>query len=290
MTHGWPGSIIEFLDVIGPLTDPRSHGGDARDAFHLVCPSLPGYGYTEKPAEMGWGVERTARAWATVMARLGYDRYVAQGGDWGALVTASLGRQDPDHVVGIHLNMPIASPPPGHADDRSEEPDVWAARRTYERTGDGYAKQQSTFPQTIGYGLVDSPAAQCAWIVEKFHAWTDHDGDIYQLLTRDQLLDNVMLYWLPGTGASSARMYWESFRHPDLSQVAVPTGVSVFRGEIYRVPRSWCERRFTDLRCWRTVPRGGHFAAFEQPALFVEEVRAFFDQLREIPARATYGG
>jgi len=280
MTHGWPGSVVEFLDVLGPLTDPRSHGGDPRDAFHLVCPSLPGYGFSGKPKETGWGVDRTARTWAKVMARLGHDRYGAQGGDWGALVTASLGRQDADHIVGIHLNMPIAAAPKGEAGDREAEPDVWAARRAYERTGDGYAKQQSTFPQTLGYGLVDSPAAQCAWIVEKFHAWTDHDGDLYDLLTRDQLLDNVMLYWLPATGASSARMYWESFRQPDLADVGVPTGISVFRGEIYRVPRSWCERRFTDLRSWRTVPRGGHFAAFEQPALFIDEVRAFFRDLR----------
>ena len=280
LTHGWPGSVIEFLGVIGPLTDPVAHGGDAADAFHVVCPSLPGYGFSDRPATTGWGVERIARAWAELMRRLGYDRYGAQGGDWGSMVTADLGRLDPDHVAGIHLNMPVAAPGADAGDPTEAELAALASYEVHRRWGTGYSKQQSTRPQTLGYGLVDSPAGQCAWIVEKFWAWTDCGGHPENVLTRDQLLDNVMLYWLPATGASSARLYWESFTSPDLAPVEVPTGCSIFPKEIIRLPRRWAESRFSDLRYWNEVERGGHFAAFERPALFVDEVRAFFRLVR----------
>jgi pimeloyl-ACP methyl ester carboxylesterase len=281
LTHGWPGSVVEFLDVIGPLADPTAHGGDAADAFHVVCPSLPGYGFSDKPTAPGWGVPRIAAAWAELMRRLGYDRYGAQGGDWGAMVTSTLGAVDPDHLAGIHVNMPIAGPPPGDAPElTAAELAALAPYEEHRRWGTGYSKQQSTRPQTLGYGLVDSPAGQCAWVVEKFWAWADCDGHPENAFTRDQLLDNVMLYWLPGTGASSARLYWESFRDPGLDPVVVPSGCSIFPGEIARLPRSWVEGRYTDLRWWNELDRGGHFAALEQPALFVDEVRSFFRLVR----------
>jgi epoxide hydrolase len=280
LTHGWPGSVVEFLDIIGPLTDPVAHGGDAAEAFHVVCPSLPGYGFSDRPSRPGWSVERIARAWAELMRRLGYDRYGAQGGDWGSMVTADLGRLDPDHVAGIHLNMVVARPSSDGGEPTESELAALAAYDEHRRWGTGYSKQQSTRPQTLGYGLVDSPAGQCAWIVEKFWAWTDCEGHPENALTRDQMLDNVMLYWLPATGASSARLYWESFTTPGLQPVDVPVGCSIFPKEIIRPPRRWAETRFTDLRYWNEVERGGHFAAFEQPGLFVDEVRSFFRLVR----------
>src|SRR5947209_1987011 len=220
ITHGWPGSIVEFHKVIGPLTDPAAHGGDPADAFHVVCPSLPGYGFSDKPARHGWNVDRIARAWAELMARLGYGRYGAQGGDWGAAVTTSMGHQDVEHLAGIHLNMPVALPDPATMGDLSEvEQAALAALTDYDKWDSGYSKQQSTRPQTVGYGLVDSPAAECAWIVEKFWSWTDCDGHPENVLSRDELLDNVMLYWIPGAGASSARLYWESFSRGRLDPV-----------------------------------------------------------------------
>ena len=279
ITHGWPGSIVEFHKVIGPLTDPTAHGGDAADAFHVVCPSLPGYGFSDKPTRAGWGVERIGDAWAELMARLGYARYGAQGGDWGASVTTCIGEQDPEHVAGIHLNMPIALPT--SLDDLTEgEQAALASIDAYQRSDSGYSKQQSTRPQTVGYGLVDSPAGLCAWIVEKFWSWTDNDGSPDDTLTRDELLDNVMLYWLPATGASSARLYWESFDRARFGQVGVPTGCSIFPKEIFRPSRRWAEARYTDLRYWNELERGGHFAAFEQPETYVDEVRAFFRLVR----------
>jgi epoxide hydrolase len=281
ITHGWPGSIVEFLKVIDPLVDPPAHGGDAGDAFDVVCPSMPGYGFSDKPTTPGWGTERIADAWAALMARLGYDRYGAQGGDWGAMVTANLGQQDVDHVAGIHLNMPIANADRstfGELTDR--ETDALAAMKDHQDWGTGYSKQQSTRPQTVGYGLVDSPAAQCAWIVEKFWAWTDCDGHPENVLTRDELLDNVMLYWLPAAGASSARLYWESFIRGNRDPVHVPSGMSIFPKEIFRPSRRWAENRFTDIRYWNELDKGGHFAAFEQPETFVDEVRAFFRLVR----------
>jgi pimeloyl-ACP methyl ester carboxylesterase len=280
LTHGWPGSVVEFLDAIGPLVDPVAHGGNAADAFHVVCPSLPGYGFSDKPRRAGWGVDRIATAWAELMRRLGYDRYGAQGGDWGAMVTTDLGRLDPEHVAGIHVNMPVAMPAAGSAELTADEAAALASYSEHRTWGTGYSKQQSTRPQTLGYGLVDSPAGQCAWIVEKFWAWTDCNGHPEHVLGRDQLLDNVMLYWLPGAAASSARLYWESFRDPRLDPVDVPAGCSIFPKEIMRLPRRWAETRFTDLRYWNELDEGGHFAAFEQPALFVDEVRAFFRLVR----------
>jgi epoxide hydrolase len=288
LTHGWPGSVIEFLKVIGPLTDPVAHGGEAADAFHVVCPSLPGYGFSDKPGRPGWGVERIARAWAALMARLGYGRYGAQGSDWGTSVSASLGQQDPQHVAGIHLTPPLAPPDPATFGDLTER--ERAAIDDLERAAaeeSGYSTEQATRPQTVGYGLVDSPAGLCAWIIEKFWSWTDCDGHPENVLSRDELLDNLMLYWLPGTGASSARLYWESIAQvnrvltgPVTDQVLVPTGCSVFPRELQRPSRRWAERRFPDIRWWNEPDRGGHFAAFEQPALFVDEVRSFFRLVR----------
>jgi pimeloyl-ACP methyl ester carboxylesterase len=288
ITHGWPGSIIEFLKVIGPLTDPTSHSGDAADAFHVVCPSLPGYGFSDKPAGTGWGVERVAAAWTVLMARLGYERYGAQGGDWGTSVSASIGQQDPRHVAGIHLTPPLAPPDPATFDDLTER--ERAALTSLEHADEwdsGYSREQATRPQTIGYGLVDSPAALCAWIIEKFWAWTDCDGHPENALTRDELLDNVTLYWLARTGASSARLYWESIRQvnkwisgPTTDTVAVPTGCSIFPKELQRPSRRWAEKRFPDIRYWNEPDRGGHFAALEQPRLFVDEVRSFFRLVR----------
>jgi pimeloyl-ACP methyl ester carboxylesterase len=288
LTHGWPGSIIEFLKVIGPLTDPTAHGGAVADAFHIVCPSLPGYGFSDKPARSGWGVERIARAWSVLMARLGYDRYGAQGSDWGTSISASLGQQDAAHIAGIHLTPPLAPPDPETFDDLTERERAALASLEYSSEWDsGYSKEQATRPQTIGYALADSPAALCAWILEKFWAWTDCDGHPENVLTRDELLDNIMLYWLPRTGASSARLYWESIRQVNewisgttVDSVAVPVGCSIFPKELQRPSRRWAEKRFRDIRYWNEPDRGGHFAAFEQPELFVDEVRSFFRLVR----------
>lgn len=276
LTHGWPGSIVEFLDVLGPLTDPL----DPADAFHVVVPSLPGYGFSDKPAEPGWGPQRVAGAWAELMARLGYDRYAAQGGDWGSIITAALGSSDPRHLAGIHLTMPVAAPPEDGGEQLTDaQRAALADREEFRRVGTGYAKQQSTRPQTLGYGLVDSPAAQCAWIVEKFWAWTDCGGHPENVLSRQTLLDNVMFYWLPGAGASSARLYWEAVARVR-DRVDVPTGASIFPKEMARLPRPWLERRFTDLRYYRELDSGGHFASLERPEAFVDELRTFFRTLR----------
>jgi pimeloyl-ACP methyl ester carboxylesterase len=288
MTHGWPGSIVEFLKVIGPLTDPAAHGGNAADAFHVVCPSLPGFGFSDKPTRPGWGIERIAAAWRELMARLGYGRYGAQGSDWGTSISALIAQRDAEHVVGIHLTPPLAPPDPATFDDLTER--ERAALASLEHAAEwesGYSREQATRPQTIGYALVDSPAALAAWIVEKFWSWTDCGGHPENVLTRDELLDNLMLYWLPRTGASSARLYWESIRQVDAwisgaatDTITVPTGCSIFPKELQRPSRRWAERRFLDIRYWNEPERGGHFAAFEQPEIFVEEVRAFFRLVR----------
>jgi epoxide hydrolase len=288
ITHGWPGSIIEFMKVIGPLADPTAHGGDAGDAFHVVCPALPGYGFSDKPARPGWNVERIARAWTRLMAQLGYERYGAQGSDWGTSISASIGQQDSEQVAGIHLTPPLAPPDPATLDDPTERERAALASLEHSREWDsGYSQEHATRPQTIGYALVDSPAGLCAWIIEKFWAWTDCEGHPENALSRDELLDNLMMYWLPGTGASSARLYWESIRQvnewiagPIRDTVAAPTGCSIFPKEIQRPSRRWAERRFTNIRYWNELDRGGHFAAFEQPELFVSEVRSFFRLVR----------
>jgi pimeloyl-ACP methyl ester carboxylesterase len=277
ITHGWPGSIVEFHKVIEPLTDPTRHGGRADDAFHVVCPSLPGYAFSGKPNRTGWGVEKTADAWETLMTRLGYLRYGAQGGDWGAAVTTAIGGNG-GHCAGIHLNMPFARAT-STDNPTAEEQQALAVAAHYQRWDSGYSKQQSTRPQTLGYALTDSPVGQLAWIIEKFWSWTDCDGHPENVLSRDEMLDNVMLYWLTASATSSARMYWQSFRKVSLQPVALPTGIASFPKEILRAPRSWCEPRY-HITHWTDMPRGGHFAAFEQPELFVGDVRTFFATLR----------
>ncbi len=280
MTHGWPGSIIEFLKVIEPLSNPTSDNGKADPAFQLVCPTLPGYGFSDKPARSGWTVEKIADAWSELMQRLGYKRYFAQGGDWGAAVTTAIALQDPEHCRGIHLNMPIIGPDPDTMDNLTdEEQDVLAGRRHYRDWDSGYSKQQSTRPQTLGYGLVDSPVGQAAWILEKFWSWTDCHGHPENVLSRDELLDNVMMYWLPGSAVSSARLYWESFGKFSLDPVHIPVGCSIFPKEIFRSSKRWAEKRFEQLVYWNQLDRGGHFAALEQPALFVQELRACFRKM-----------
>jgi len=282
ITHGWPGSFVEFHKVLEPLTDPTAHGGEAADAFHVVCPSLPGFGFSGKPGATGWGVDRIAAAWAVLMDRLGYARYGAQGGDWGSAVTTSLGAQDAAHCAGIHITLAMGTRPHVVGDPTSEEARALQGAQHYADWDSGYSKQQSTRPQTLGYALTDSPAGQAAWILEKFWAWTDCDGHPENILGRDELLDNVMLYWVTASAASSARLYWESFGkgRRALRQVRIPTGVAVFPKEIVTPVRHWMQSEYTDIRHWSEMPRGGHFAAFEQPELFVGELRTYFRNLR----------
>jgi pimeloyl-ACP methyl ester carboxylesterase len=282
ITHGWPGTVVEFLEVFGPLADPGAHGGDPADAFHVVAPSLPGYGWSDKPTSAGWGLERIARTWDELMRGLGYSRYVAQGGDWGAGVTTVLAQQAPDGLAAIHLNMPLAFPAADAMDDLTEtETRALADLAEHAQSGMGYSSQQSTRPQTLGYGLTDSPAGQLAWIVEKFWAWTDCGGHPEGALTRQQMLDGVSAYWFTASAASSARLYWESFgRLQQGGPVTVPTGVTVFPREIVRPSRRWAEKVYTNL-CWfEEVERGGHFAAFEQPGTFVDQLRGCFRPFR----------
>jgi pimeloyl-ACP methyl ester carboxylesterase len=285
VVHGWPGSIVEFLKVLGPLSDPVAHGGEAADAFHVVAPSLPGYAFSGPTTEPGWDTRRIAAALAEVMGRLGYDRFGAQGGDWGSMVCSQLARLEPDRLTGLHLNMVIAGPPEG--DDLSglseKEMAGLADMATYDKVDSGYAKIQGTKPQTLGYGLNDSPVGLAAWIVEKFRTWSDCGGDVESSFTKDELLTNIMLYWLTETANSSARLYYETQKSGRYGltdgRVEVPTGCAVYPREIIRPPRSWAEAHYNVVR-WSEMPRGGHFAAFEEPELFVEEVRAFFSDLR----------
>jgi pimeloyl-ACP methyl ester carboxylesterase len=294
MTHGWPGSVIELLETIGPLTDPTAHGGSAEDAFHLVLPSLPGYGFSSEPTELDWTAGRVAQAWAELMRRLGYTRYVAQGGDVGALVTDSMGRQAPEGLVGIHVNLLVTvlgGPQPTESEDERAAADQVA---TFRESGFGYFLEMATRPQTIGYALLDSPVALAAWLL-------DHDTDSYYKisrafvdgepvgsLTRETIVDNITLYWLTGTGASAARSYWEDAKAlaqaiasgqapPDVS---LPVGFTTFPGEIWRTPRSWVESSYPNVTYFNEVDRGGHFAAWEEPELFSEEMRAAFSSLR----------
>lgn len=280
MTHGWPGSIFEFVDSIGPLTDPTAYGGRASDAFHVVIPSLPGFGFSDKPTGTGWGVGRTAAAWATLMTRLGYDRYVAQGGDWGAAVTGMMGMMRAPGLEAIHVNTVFLAPQPGD----EVNPSTIAAlaiekAKAFATTGSGYTAQQSTRPQTLGYGLADSPSGQAAWIYEKLQAWSDNGGNVESVFTRDQVLDDITMYWLTDSGASSARMYWESLDDLQFT-VDIPAGVSVFLHDVNIAPREWGGRDFTNITSWNEVVPGGHFAAFEQPEIFVREVRDCFRRLR----------
>jgi pimeloyl-ACP methyl ester carboxylesterase len=293
MTHGWPGSVVELLETVGPLTDPTAHGGNAEDAFHLVLPSLPGYGLSGEPREIGWDLGRTARAWAELMRRLGYTRYVAQGGDVGAGVTDALGRLAPEGLIGIHTNLlvpALSGPMPTNTD---VERAAAAQIATFGQSGNGYFVEMATRPQTIGYALLDSPVALAAWMV-------DHDTDAYYKiarafvddepsgnLTRDQILDNITLYWLTGTGTSAARSYWEAYG-PDapasgqqpLPPPTIPFAFTTFPGEIWRTPRSWVEKAYPNVIYFNEVDRGGHFAAWEEPELFSSEVRSAFKSLR----------
>lgn len=285
ITHGWPGSVVEFHKVISALADPDSVGGDANDAFHVICPSLPGYGFSGKPTGSGWGVEKIAEAWNALMQRLGYSRYFAQGGDWGSAVTTAIGMQALGACAGIHVNMPnaratkAALESPDDADKRA-----LAGAQYYQQWGAGYSKQQATRPQTLGYGLVDSPVGQAMWVIEKFYEWTDCDGHPENVLSRDELLDNVMFYWLNGNGASSAKLYWESFgtafSGDGPKTVSMPAGCSIFPKEIVPTPRSWAEQRYTNIVYWNELDKGGHFAAFEQPELFVQELVSCFRLMR----------
>jgi pimeloyl-ACP methyl ester carboxylesterase len=294
MTHGWPGSVIELLDSIGPLTDPTAHGGNPEDAFHLVLPSLPGYGFSSEPTELGWTAGRVAQAWAGLMQRLGYTRYVAQGGDVGALVTDNMGRQAPEGLVGVHLNLLVtvlAGPQPADSDQERAAAEQVA---TFRQDGFGYFLEMATRPQTIGYALQDSPVALAAWLL-------DHDTDSYYKisrafvdgepagnLTRDRILDNITLYWLTATGTSAARSYWEDARALAQAlasgqappEVSLPVGFTTFPGEIWRTPRSWVENSYPNVTYFNEVDRGGHFAAWEEPELFSQEMRAAFKSLR----------
>jgi pimeloyl-ACP methyl ester carboxylesterase len=293
MTHGWPGSVIELLETVGPLTDPAAHGGSAGDAFDLVLPSIPGYGFSAVPTEIGWYAGRVAQAWPELMHRLGYTRYVAQGGDQGAAVTDAMGRQAPEGLAGIHMNLLVTALGGGAMPaDTEAERAALEQTKTFRATGFGYFLEQATRPQTIGYALLDSPLALAAWML-------DHDTDAYYKisrafvdgqpsggLTRDHILDNITTYWLTGTGASAARSYWESGRAQALAagqppaEAKLPVGFTTFPGEIFRAPRSWVEKSYPNLIYFHEAARGGHFAAWEEPELFATEIRAAFRSLR----------
>jgi epoxide hydrolase len=280
LTHGWPGSVLEFAKVIGPLTDPEAHGGRASDSFHVIAPSLPGYGFSDKPRTSGCGVEAIAHMWSQLMERLGYERYVAQGGDWGSSVTVQLGRQAPKGLAAIHLNMLSARPAEFEGEPDADEIEALAAAAEFANVESAYARLQATRPQTIGYALADTPSGQAAWIYEKFGQWSDCNGDPETIFKRDELLDNIMLYWLTNSGASSARLYFESMNSFQPFKVHLPVGISLFPKEIIKVPRRWADAVFSNIIHWNRLDRGGHFAAFEQPALFVDELRTCFAQLR----------
>ncbi|MFF7212948.1 epoxide hydrolase family protein [Streptomyces sp. NPDC008238] len=292
LTHGWPGSVLEFLKVIGPLTDPTAHGGRARDAFHLVIPSMPGYGFSERPTTTGWNPSRIARAWAVLMQRLGYTRYVSQGGDWGSVVSDKMAAQKPPGLIGIHVNMPATVPPdlakrlacgdPAPAGLSPDERAAYDKLNTFYKTGSGYSAMMVTRPQTVGYGLTDSPAGLAAWMYDKIAAWTDSDGDPLRVLTKDEILNDISLYWLTDTAVSSARLYWENNANNfNAVSVDIPAAITVFPGEIYQAPLSWAERAYHDLVYYNKVPRGGHFAAWEVPGIFTQELRAAFSGLRD---------
>lgn len=286
MTHGWPGSVLEFRDVIGPLTNPVAHGGRAEDAFHLVIPSLPGFGLSGKPATTGWTVDRIADAWTVLMQRLGYARWAAQGGDWGAAVTATLGFKAPAGLMGIHLNMVMFQPSEQErAEATPHEQKMLDDAQRYDQQLSGYFKLQATRPQSIGFSLADSPVGLAAWIYALFQDVSDSDGDVDGVFDLDHLIDDIMLYWLPNTGASSARLYWETMQSmrrgaAPPGPMTTPAGISMFPGEQLRLSKRWAERRFANLVHFNELSRGGHFAAMEQPAVFVDEVRATFRALR----------
>jgi microsomal epoxide hydrolase len=283
--HGWPGSFVEFAGLVGPLTDPAAHGADASDAFHVVAPSLPGFGFSGKPTEPGYGPERIADVLAALMERLGYDRYGVQGGDWGGIIGRSLAGNYPEQVIGFHTNFILGGPAPGADPNAGVSPQELDHRRERLEAfaeGSAYQEIQGTKPQTLGWGLNDSPAGLASWIVEKFHGWSDHPGDVERAFTRDELLTNITLYWVTETITSSTRIYYESRHAPTTRPVAyveVPTAGAIFPKEIYFTPRAWAEARYNIVR-WTEMPRGGHFAALEEPELLVDDIRAFYRELR----------
>lgn len=284
LTHGWPGSVVEFSQVIGPLTQPEAHGADAADAFHVVCPSLPGYGFSQPNNAKGWQPPRIGRAWAELMARLGYARYAAQGGDWGSYVSQYVARADPQRCFALHLNLLFAPPPSPEALEASGEEGkrMLADFQHYVQEESGYAQIQSTKPQTLGYALHDSPVGLLAWIAEKFRSWTDCDGVIENAVSWDQLLSNVTLYWVTGTAASSARLYREARKSEAFGPqpyLETPVGFAAFPKEVVRAPRAWLETGY-NIAHWTDMPRGGHFAAMEQPELLVQDLRAYFRRWR----------
>ena len=292
LSHGWPGSVLEFLKLIPLLTDPAAHGGDPQDAFDLIVPSLPGYGFSERPSQPGVDVMRVAALFTSLMEHLGYARFGAQGGDWGAAIATALGSAFPDRVLGIHLNMLIAARPGTNDPSQLSATDREILDRfnAFQKEETGYMQIQGTKPQTLGYALNDSPVGLAAWIVEKFRTWSDCGGDVERRFTKDQLLTNITLYWVTETINSSVRLYYETMHNPALRggvegqldavfTVSVPTGAAVFPAEIYRPPRAWAERTYNIAR-WTEMPAGGHFAAMEEPAALVEDVRAFFRPLR----------
>ncbi len=285
ITHGWPGSFVEFANIIGPLTDPAAYGGDPADAFHVVVPSLPGFGFSGKPTERGYNPEKMADVLAGLMERLGYEQYGAQGGDWGAIIGRALAGNYSDRLIGFHSNFMTAGPPPGGDPDEgvtAEETERRRERAAAFADGRGYQSIQGSKPQTLGYGLNDSPAGLAAWIVEKFHAWSDNDGNVESAFTKDEMLTNITLYWVTGTITSSTRIYYESGNTPPTRRVGyitVPTAAAMFPKEISFTPRAWAEARYNIVR-WTLMPRGGHFAALEEPELLVDDVRAFFRGLR----------
>jgi len=299
MTHGWPGSIFELLKVVGPLTDPTAHGGRAEDAFDLVLPSMPGYGFSGKPQSTGWNPDRIARAWDELMGRLGYKRYVAQGGDWGSVIADKMARQAPPGLLGIHVNMPATVPPeianvlasggPAPAGLSPEEKVAFDGMDALYKKGSGYALMMVTRPQTLGYSLADSPVGLASWFYDKFADWTHSGGEPEKALTRDEMLDDITLYWLTNTGTSSAQLYWEnSANNFNAVDISIPAAVTVFPGEIYRAPKSWAQRAYHKLIYFHEVDKGGHFAAWEQPELLSAEIRAAFKSLR--PADAKVAG
>lgn len=278
IVHGWPGSVVEHLDIIEPLRNPVAYGGQPQDAYHVVVPSLPGFGFSQKPATAGWSVERTGAALAELMKRLGYPKFFVQGGDWGSIIAASMGIHQVDSVKGIHFNLAICDPAELLAlgEPTQEETRQLEKLSYYTEWEGGYSLQQSTRPQTTGYGLVDSPAGQCAWILEKFKAWTDCDGHPENVLSRDKMLDGISLYWFTASAASSARLYWESFKSvlSKFDPVTAPAAYSCFPHDVFTMSKRWARTRYTDLRYYSQPARGGHFPSMEQPAVFVDEVRA----------------
>lgn len=294
MTHGWPGSVFELLKTIGPLTDPTAHGGTAEDAFHLVLPSIPGFGFSEKPSSTGWNPDRVARAWDALIKRLGYTRYVSQGGDWGAIICDAMGRQAPVGLLGIHVNriersttlppefakaLMSGDPPPAGLD--AEEREVFDEARAFLGKGFGFAAIMATRPQTLGYSLADSPAGLAAWFYDKYGDWVFTRGEPERAFTRDEMLDNISLYWLTNTGTSSARIYWEnSASSAKPGPISIPAAVTIFPGEVYKPPKHWVARLYKNLVYFNRVDKGGHFAAWEEPELFSAEVRTAFRSMR----------